>query len=121
MILLVLRSRVAKATGGSIVMTLADMEGNETFDPANLGVAEEVVEESVADNDMLMIRGPKNTRAVTGGWATGMGSGRVAAMMYLAACHWCCGWLPYALGVRLTCPRLLTALSLAHHSVAARR
>lgn len=57
--------RVAKATGGSIVMTLADMEGNETFDPANLGVAEEVVEESVADNDMLMIRGPKNTRAVT--------------------------------------------------------
>ena len=29
--------RVARATGGSIVMTLADMEGNETFDPANLG------------------------------------------------------------------------------------
>ncbi|KAL4428049.1 hypothetical protein ABPG75_002138 [Micractinium tetrahymenae] len=57
--------RVAKATGASIVMTLADMEGNETFDPANLGSAEEVVEESVADNDMLMIRGPKNTRAVT--------------------------------------------------------
>ncbi|KAI7841445.1 hypothetical protein COHA_004840 [Chlorella ohadii] len=57
--------RVAKATGGSIVMTLADMDGNETFDPANLGTAEEVVEESVADNDMIMIRGPRNTRAVT--------------------------------------------------------
>lgn len=28
---------MAKATGGSIVMTLADMDGNETFDPANLG------------------------------------------------------------------------------------
>ena len=61
------RRRVAKATGGSIVMTLADMEGNETFDPANLGSAEAVVEETVGDNDMVMIRGPKNTRAVTGG------------------------------------------------------
>ena len=61
--------RVAKATGANRVMTLADMEGNETFDPANLGSAEEVVEESVADNDMIMIRGPKNTRAVTGGCA----------------------------------------------------
>ena len=30
------------------------------------GTAEEVVEESVADNDMIMIRGPRNTRAVTG-------------------------------------------------------
>ncbi|KAI3428775.1 hypothetical protein D9Q98_007596 [Chlorella vulgaris] len=57
--------RVAKATGASIVTTLADMDGNETFDPANLGAAEQVVEETVADNDMLMIRGPANTRAVT--------------------------------------------------------
>ena len=48
-----------------MVMTLADMEGNETFDPSALGSAEEVVEDSVADNDMIMIRGPSNTRAVT--------------------------------------------------------
>lgn len=34
--------RVAKATGATVVMTLADMEGNETFDAANLGQAEEV-------------------------------------------------------------------------------
>lgn len=34
--------RVAKATGATLVSTLADMEGNETFDPANLGQAEEV-------------------------------------------------------------------------------
>jgi hypothetical protein len=52
-------------------MTLADMEGNETFDPANLGSAEAVVEETVGDNDMVMIRGPKNTRAVTGGRVQG--------------------------------------------------
>ena len=66
---------MAKATGATVVMTLADMEGNETFDPANLGQAEEVAEETVADNDMVMIRGPKNTRAVTGG-SRGRAAGR---------------------------------------------
>lgn len=34
--------RIAKATGASIVTTLADMEGNETFDVGVLGEAEEV-------------------------------------------------------------------------------
>lgn len=34
--------RIAKSTGASIVTTLADMEGNETFDPNVLGEAEEV-------------------------------------------------------------------------------
>lgn len=34
--------RIAKSTGASIVTTLADMEGNETFDPSVLGEAEEV-------------------------------------------------------------------------------
>ena len=34
--------RIAKATGGKIVTTLADMEGNETFDATVLGEAEEV-------------------------------------------------------------------------------
>ena len=49
-------SRIAKATGATMVMTLADMEGNETFDPAHLGSAEEVVEERVADDNMIMIK-----------------------------------------------------------------
>ena len=34
--------RIAKATGGTVVVTMADMEGNEAFDPAMLGKAEEV-------------------------------------------------------------------------------
>lgn len=34
--------RIAKATGATIVTTLADMEGNETFDPEVLGDADEV-------------------------------------------------------------------------------
>jgi hypothetical protein len=37
------RRRIAKATGATVVTTLADMEGNETFDPACLGAAEEVL------------------------------------------------------------------------------
>jgi hypothetical protein len=73
-------------------MTLADMDGNESFDPANLGTAEEVAEESVSDNDMLMVRGPKNTRAVTGegrgrGWEGGGGwHGRGGVDGRLVAC-----------------------------------
>ncbi|RMZ52070.1 hypothetical protein APUTEX25_001264 [Auxenochlorella protothecoides] len=57
--------RVARATGASIVMTLADMEGQESFDAVNLGSAEEVAEETVSDNDVIMVRRPRNTRAVT--------------------------------------------------------
>ncbi|PNW77496.1 hypothetical protein CHLRE_10g439100v5 [Chlamydomonas reinhardtii] len=57
--------RIAKATGATMVMTLADMEGNETFDPAHLGSAEEVVEERVADDNMIMIKGCKYSKAVT--------------------------------------------------------
>lgn len=34
--------RLAKATGGQVVSTLADMEGNESFDAASLGTAQSV-------------------------------------------------------------------------------
>lgn len=34
--------RIAKATGGHLVVTLANMEGEESFDPSFLGHAEEV-------------------------------------------------------------------------------
>merc|ERR1719498_1327346 len=40
--------RIAKLTGGTMMITLADMEGNESFDPEMLGLADEVVEERVA-------------------------------------------------------------------------
>merc|ERR1712216_494516 len=45
--------RVAKATGAQILLTLADMEGAETFDPACLGTCGEVCEDRVSDDDML--------------------------------------------------------------------
>jgi len=47
------------------VSTFADMEGEETFDSSFLGYAEEVVEERIADDDVIMIKGTKNTNAVS--------------------------------------------------------
>lgn len=56
---------VAKATGATMVSTFADMEGEETFDSSLLGHADEVVEERVADDDVIMIKGTKTTSAVS--------------------------------------------------------
>eukprot|EP00803_Ostreobium_quekettii_P009231 evm.model.scf_1188.1 EVM.evm.TU.scf_1188.1 scf_1188:2300-7428(+) len=57
--------RIAKVTGATIVLSLADMEGNETFDPSWLGIADEIVEERIADDDVVLIKGCKSSRAVT--------------------------------------------------------
>ncbi|KAH7576266.1 hypothetical protein JRO89_XS01G0024700 [Xanthoceras sorbifolium] len=56
---------IAKATGATMVSTFADMEGEETFDSSFLGSADEVVEERVADDDVIMIKGTKTTSAVS--------------------------------------------------------
>ncbi|XP_021280378.1 T-complex protein 1 subunit alpha [Herrania umbratica] len=56
---------VAKATGATMVSTFADMEGEETFDSSFLGYADEVVEERIADDDVVMIKGTKSTSAVS--------------------------------------------------------
>ncbi|GAU18758.1 hypothetical protein TSUD_80470, partial [Trifolium subterraneum] len=56
---------VAKATGATLVSTFADMEGEETFEPSFLGVADEVVEERIADDAVVMIKGTKTSGAVT--------------------------------------------------------
>ena len=57
--------RIAAATGGTLLPNLADLEGEESFDPKNLGEAEEVAEERVGDNDAIFIRGCKTTKAVS--------------------------------------------------------
>lgn len=56
---------VAKATGATPVLTFADMEGGESFDSSSLGMADEVIEERVADDDVIMIKGAKSSRAVS--------------------------------------------------------
>eukprot|EP01123_Difflugia_compressa_P008898 TRINITY_DN2805_c0_g1_i1.p1 TRINITY_DN2805_c0_g1~~TRINITY_DN2805_c0_g1_i1.p1 ORF type:complete len:244 (-),score=45.93 TRINITY_DN2805_c0_g1_i1:210-941(-) len=51
---------IARATGGTILLTLADLEGNETFDPSYLGEAESVGTEEVSDQQLIIIKGTKN-------------------------------------------------------------
>ncbi|KAK2114627.1 Alpha subunit of chaperonin-containing T-complex [Saguinus oedipus] len=54
--------RIAKASGASILSTLANLEGEETFEAAMLGQAEEVVQERICDDELILI---KNTKART--------------------------------------------------------
>ena len=57
--------RLAKATGGKVVVTMADMEGNETFDPDCLGSCDAVREERIGDGEMLYVYGCKGHGAST--------------------------------------------------------
>jgi len=55
--------RIAKSTGGAVIPNLANLEGNESFDPANLGIAEEVAQERIADDELIVIRGTKTAKS----------------------------------------------------------
>lgn len=57
--------RIAKVTGGKILSTLVDLEGNEHFDSADLGEAEEISEESLAGDELIYIKGGKTERSVS--------------------------------------------------------
>lgn len=57
--------RIAKATGGQVVATMADMEGNEAFDAEALGSCTQVSEERVGDSNLLYFRGCKVGSACT--------------------------------------------------------
>jgi T-complex protein 1 subunit alpha len=57
--------RIAKACGGEIVATMADMEGNDTFDANNLGECSEISEERVGDSTLLYFRGCRVGSACT--------------------------------------------------------
>merc|ERR1719506_2080135 len=62
--------RIAKATGGKLVESLATLEGDEAYDADCLGYADEVVQERVADDEMIYIKGtkvrPSNTIVLRG-------------------------------------------------------
>jgi T-complex protein 1 subunit alpha len=57
--------RIAKCTGGQVLLTLATIEGDEAFDEAYLGKAEEVCEQRVGDNDFVFIKGCSTSKACT--------------------------------------------------------
>ena len=51
--------RIAKATGATMVSSLANLDGDESFDPAYLGQAEEVVQERISDDELILVKGTK--------------------------------------------------------------
>jgi len=55
--------RIAKSTGGTLLVNLGNLEGEESFDPSFLGTADEVAQERIADDELILIKGPKNKRA----------------------------------------------------------
>jgi len=57
--------RIAKCTGGSIILTMATIEGDEAFEASNLGKAEEVMEQRVGDNEFIFIKGCAQSKAAT--------------------------------------------------------
>jgi len=57
--------RMAKCTGGQVLLTMATLDGDEAFDPASLGTADEVCESRVGDNDFIFIKGCAQSKAAT--------------------------------------------------------
>jgi T-complex protein 1 subunit alpha len=57
--------RLAKATGGQLVITMADMEGEESFDASTLGACRGVKEVRVGDGEMLHVFGCQGSGAST--------------------------------------------------------
>lgn len=51
--------RIAKATGGQLVSSLANLNGDETFEASFLGTAEEVVQERISDDELILVKGTK--------------------------------------------------------------
>lgn len=51
--------RIAKATGGQLISSLANLEGEETFEASYLGYADEVVQERISDDELILIKGTK--------------------------------------------------------------
>ncbi|MEM3916921.1 MAG: TCP-1/cpn60 chaperonin family protein, partial [Candidatus Nitrosocaldus sp.] len=45
--------RIARATGATMLSTLSDLNGDEKFEPAYLGFAEEVVQERISDDECI--------------------------------------------------------------------
>ena len=49
--------RIAKATGGKLISSLSNVDDDiENFDPSFLGNAEEVVQERVADDELILVK-----------------------------------------------------------------
>jgi len=57
--------RIAKATGATMISSLANLEGEESFESTLLGSADEVVQEKICDDELILINGPKARTAAS--------------------------------------------------------
>jgi len=57
--------RIGRSTGGTVCLSLANLEGEESFDVSMLGYAEEVSQERICDDELILIKGPKTKAAAS--------------------------------------------------------
>merc|ERR1712223_982793 len=57
--------RIAKATGATFVTSLANLEGEESFEKSYIGEAAEVVQKRICDDELILIKGPKARTAAS--------------------------------------------------------
>merc|ERR1739838_1030682 len=57
--------RIAKATGATFCTSLANLEGEESFEVSMLGECAEVAQERICDDELIMVRSPKQRTAAS--------------------------------------------------------
>ena len=57
--------RIAKATGASFITSLANIEGEESFEASLLGEAEEVSQVRISDDELILVKGTKARTAAS--------------------------------------------------------
>lgn len=57
--------RIAKCTGAQFITSLANLEGEESFEASFLGDAAEVAQSRICDDELILIRGPKKRTAAS--------------------------------------------------------
>lgn len=57
--------RIAKATGAAFISSMANLEGEESFEASYLGEAAEVAQERISDDELIIVKGPKARTAAS--------------------------------------------------------
>ncbi|XP_047144965.1 T-complex protein 1 subunit alpha [Hydra vulgaris] len=57
--------RIARSTGGTVCLSLANLEGDESFDASLLGHAEEISQDRICDDELILIKNPKTKAAAS--------------------------------------------------------
>uniref|UniRef100_A0A060T802 T-complex protein 1 subunit alpha n=1 Tax=Blastobotrys adeninivorans TaxID=409370 RepID=A0A060T802_BLAAD len=51
--------RIARATGATMVANMSNLDGEEVFESSYLGHADQVVQERIADDELILVKSPK--------------------------------------------------------------